>query len=116
MGSQLDSSPTEPPAGTSSVRLTRDRVRRLAELLIAGCTRKEIAKTLDVSPRTVTRWKQDPAVQAEYDRLLKRGPETRALEKLDRLLDSNDDKVALAAAQTLVRREMQRLAISSGRR
>jgi hypothetical protein len=116
MGSHLDSSFTEPPSGTSPARLTRDRVRRLAECLVAGCTRKETAKALEVSPRTVTRWKTDPAVQAEFERLLKRGPETRALEKLDRLLDSDDDKVALGAAQTLVRREMQRLAIANGRR
>ena len=116
MTSQLDSSPLEAASGTSSVRLTRERVRRLAECHVAGCTRQETAKALGVSPRTVTRWKKDPAVLKEFERLLNRGPETRALEKLDRLLDSADEKVALGAAQTLVRREMQRLAIGSGRR
>jgi transcriptional regulator with XRE-family HTH domain len=116
MRSQLDSSPTEPPSGSLSVRLTRERIRQLAESLIAGCTRKEAAKALGVSPRTVTRWKKDPAVLAEIERLLNRGPETRALERLERLLDSDDDKVALGAAQTLVRREMQRLAITFSRR
>jgi hypothetical protein len=72
-----------------------------------------MATALGFSPRTITRWKQDPAVLKESERLLNRGPETRALERLDRLLDSNDEKVALAAAQALVRREMQRLAITS---
>jgi transcriptional regulator with XRE-family HTH domain len=99
-----------------SVRLTRERIRKLAESLIAGCTRKEAAEALGVSPRTVTRWNKDPAVLAEIERLLNRGPETRALERLERLLDSEDDKVALGAAQTLVRREMQRLAITFSRR
>jgi hypothetical protein len=93
-----------------SVRLTRERIRQLAEYFIAGRTREETATALGVSPRTVTRWKKEPAVLAEVERLLNRGPETRALEKLERLLDSDDDKVALGAAQTLVRREMQRLA------
>lgn len=116
MSSQLEDSPSESPSGSSSVRLTRDRVRRLAEALVEGRTRKGTAAALGVSPRTVTRWKKNPAVVAEFERLLNRGPETRALEKLDRLLDSPDDKVALRAAEFLVRRDMQRLGINAGRR
>jgi len=110
MSADRDNRSTELPSGSASGRLTRERIRQLAEYLIAGRTRMETANALDVSPRTVSRWKKDPVVLAEVERLLKRGPETRALEKLERLLDSADDRVALGAAQTLVRREMQRLA------
>jgi FixJ family two-component response regulator len=90
--------------------LTPERITQLAEALLAGHTRKDTAKALNVSPRTVSRWKKNPSVLAEVDRLRERTPDTRAVDTLERLLDSVDEKVALKAAETLVRREMQRFA------
>ena len=47
--------------------LTPERVKPVAALLFEGRSRKEIAAALDVSPRTVSRWKNDPRVLAELE-------------------------------------------------
>ena len=73
----------------------------MAECLIAGRTRKEIAGALGVSARTVSRWKEDADVLAEVDRLRNRTNEAIAVDHLKSLLNSDDERVVLAAAQAL---------------
>jgi hypothetical protein len=63
---------------------------------------------LGVSPRTVTRWKNDPTVVAEVDRLRSRTSETRAADVLVRLMDSLDERIALTAAREVLHRKIQR--------
>src|SRR5215475_7712452 len=97
------SSESSNPTETVSRRLTPERITQLAECLIAGLTRAETAEVLRVSVRTVSRWKRDPAVHAEVDRLRNRTSETRAEDVLLRLQDSWDEKIALAAAKEVLR-------------
>jgi FixJ family two-component response regulator len=99
MCSELSSSHPESSSAKWSKRLTPERIKVLAECLIGGRTRKETADMLGVSPRTVTRWKNDPTVVAEVDRLRSRTSETRAADVLVRLMDSLDERIALTAAR-----------------
>jgi FixJ family two-component response regulator len=86
------------------VTLTPERVRLLAALLVAGRPRTEIADALDVSPRSVSRWKTDPRVLAEVERLRNATPVTRALAVLEDIaLHGENERNRLQAAQTLVR-------------
>ena len=93
---------------TVSRRLTPERITQLAGCIVAGLTRAETAEVLRVSVRTVSRWKKDPAVLAEVDRLRNRTSETRAEDVLLRLQDSWDEKIALAAAKEVLRLQIQR--------
>ena len=95
-------------SGRFSVRLTPERIKHLAECLIAGRTRAETAEALGISVRTVSRWTKEPTVIAEVERLRNGTSETRAVDVLQRLLDSNDERVALAAAQAILRWKIQR--------
>jgi transcriptional regulator with XRE-family HTH domain len=101
MSADLNSSPTETSSGNWSARLTREQINLLAECLIAGRSRKQIAEALGVSVRTVSRWKEDLAVLAEVDRLRNRTNEAIAVDYLKSLLVSDDERVVLAAAQAL---------------
>ena len=74
--------------GKWSARLTPERIKQLAECLVAGRTRKETAEALGVSERTVSRWKKDPRVLAEVERLRNGASEIRAVQVLLELLDS----------------------------
>src|SRR5262249_34939601 len=62
------------------------------------------ADALNVSPRTVSRWKRDPAVVAEVDRLRSRTSEDRAVDALEHLLVTGSEKIVLGSAQALLRR------------
>jgi transcriptional regulator with XRE-family HTH domain len=108
MSSNLRSSATEMSSGKGSGRLTPERIKQLAECLIAGCTRAETAEALGVSPRTVSRWKKDPVVVAEVDRLRSRTNETRVEDVLLRLLKSDDERIVLGAAREIYRWKIQR--------
>jgi hypothetical protein len=105
------SNPSETPSGRRSPGLTPERIRLLAECLIAGCTRTETADALEVSPRTVTRWKKDTAVRAEVERLRNRTGETRASDVLIASLDSWDERIALSAAKEILRLKIQRMPV-----
>ena len=84
--------------------LTPERVKPVAALLFEGRSRKEIAAALDVSPRTVSRWKNDPRVLAELERLRNATPATRALAVLEDIaLRGENERNRLQAAQTLLR-------------
>jgi predicted transcriptional regulator len=108
MSSDPISSPIETSSGKWSARLTPERIKQLAECLIAGRTRKETANLLGVSPRTVSRWKKDARVLAEVERLRNGANEIRAVDVLLELLDSVDDRVRLAAAREILQRKIQR--------
>ena len=48
-----------------------EAVQQIAELLVAGCTREEIAIAMGVSDvKTVTNWKKDPRVQLAARKLV----------------------------------------------
>ena len=91
-----------------SSRLTPERIKTLAECLIAGRTRNETAEALGVSPRTISRWKTDSAVLAEVARLRSRTSETRAEDVLQSLLDSDDERIRLMAVREIYRWKIQR--------
>ncbi len=101
MSSEPISSPPETSSGKWSARLTPERINQLAECLIAGRTRKETAQALGVSPRTVTRWKKDADVLEEVERLRNRTNEAIAADYLKSLLDSDNERIVLGAAQAL---------------
>jgi hypothetical protein len=111
MSSDLNSSATEVSSAKWSGRLSPERVKTLAECLIAGHTRQEAADALRVSPRTVSRWKKSPAVVAEVERLRSRTNETRAADVLQRLLESGDERIRLAAARDVLRLQIQRVPV-----
>ncbi len=90
--------------------LTPERRKKLAECIIAGCTRRETADALGVTARTVTRYKQDREVIAEVDRL-SRTSETRVEDVLLRLLESEDERVRLMAVRETLRWKIQRVPV-----
>jgi Homeodomain-like domain-containing protein len=108
MSSDLERSATEVSSAKWSSRLTPERIKTLAECLIGGRTRTEAADVLGVSPRTVSRWKKNPAVLAEVDRLRSRTSETRVEDVLLRLLESDDERVRLMAVRETLRWKIQR--------
>jgi hypothetical protein len=109
MSSDLRSSATEVSSVKWSSRLTPERIKTLAECPIAGRTRAEAADLLGLSPRPVSRWKKDPAVEAEVDRLRNRSGETRVADVLLLgLLESDDERIVLGAAQEIYRWKIQR--------
>lgn len=108
MSSDPISNPTGTSSGKWSARLTAERIKQLAECLIAGRTREETADLLGVSPRTVSRWKKDARVLAEVERLRSRSGETRVEEVLLGLLESDNERVRLGAAREILRWEIQR--------
>ena len=97
-----------PTYDQSQMTLTPEKIKLLAECLIAGLSRKETAKALGVSPRTVSRWKKDPRVIAEVERLRTRTSETRVEDVLQRLLESDDERVRLGAVRESLRWKIQR--------
>jgi transposase-like protein len=44
---------------------------KVAEMLVDGATRQEVADVMGVTPETVTRWRRDPRVQTHIKRLIK---------------------------------------------
>ena len=108
MSSDNSNDHTEGSSSKWSKRLTPERVKVLAECLIAGRTRTETAEALRVSPRTVSRWKKDTRVLAEVERLRNRTDETRVEEVLQGLLESADDRVRLGAVRETLRWKIQR--------
>jgi hypothetical protein len=103
MSTDLSNNPTQTLSGSVSSRLAPERITQLAECLIAGRTRAETAEILGVSVRTVSRWRK-ASVLDEVKRLRGRTHETRAIDVLQRLLESDDERIALGAAQELLRR------------
>ena len=104
MNPNLSSSPTETTPDSTSARLTPERIKQLAECLIAGRTRKETAEVLGRSERTVSRWSKNATVLAEVDRLRNRTSEERAVDRLEHLADSDDERIALGAVRELLRK------------
>lgn len=90
-----------PAYDPSQMSLTPERIKKVAECIVAGCSRKETAGALGVSPRTVTRYKKDREVIAEVDRLRSRTSETRVEDVLLRLLESDDERIRLMAVRDL---------------
>jgi hypothetical protein len=102
------SNPTEPLSGGLSGRLTPARITQLAECVLAGRTRQETASLLGISARTVSRWKKSPAVIAEVVRLTSRSDDVRAVDILLGLMGSDDERVALRAAELVLTHKIQR--------
>ena len=100
-----DESPTYDP---SQMSLTPERIKKVAECIVAGCSRQEAADALGRSPRTVTRYKKDREVIAEVDRLRSRTSETRVEDVLLRLLESDDERIRLMAVRETLRWRIQR--------
>lgn len=100
-----DETPTYDP---SQMSLTPERIKKVAECIVAGCSRQETADALGVSPRTVTRYKKDRGVIAEVDRLRSRTSETRVEDVLLRLLESDDERIRLMAVRETLRWRIQR--------
>jgi transcriptional regulator with XRE-family HTH domain len=90
------------------VTLTPERIKKVAECIVAGCSRQETADALGVSPRTISRWKKDARVIAEVDRLRTRANEPRVEDVLIRLLKSDDEHIRLMAVRETLRWEIQR--------
>jgi len=88
--------------------LTPERIKKVAECIVAGCSRHETANALGVSPRTVSRWKTDPRVIAEVARLRSRIAQPRVEDVLQDLLQSNDEHVRLMAVRESLRWKIQR--------
>jgi predicted transcriptional regulator len=97
-----------PAYDPSQMTLTPERIKKLAECIVAGCSRHEIADLLGVSPRTISRWKKDPRVIAEVERLRRRANEPRVEDVLIRLLQSDDEHIRLMAVRETLRWEIQR--------
>lgn len=83
--------------------------RRAVEMLATGAKQVEVARELGVSPPTVNEWVHknaefkaalDEAVQAHVNasRVMMRGRIARVLARVDELIDSPDESVALRAA------------------
>ena len=100
-----DETPTYDP---SQMSLTPERIKKVAECIVAGCSRQETADVLGVSPRTISRWKKDPRVIAEVERLRSRASETRVEDVLLRLLGSDDERIRLMAVRETLRWRIQR--------
>src|SRR5437879_486130 len=98
------SSPTETLSGSVSARLTPARATQLAECILAGRTRQEMAQLLGIAPRTASRWKKNPLVVTEVERIRNRSDEQRAAEILVRLTESDDERVALRACELVLQR------------
>jgi hypothetical protein len=66
------------------------------------CTWEEIAETLGVPLRAVNRWRKDPALAAEVERLRDCMSQRRAVKRVARLLDSDDPGVVLEAVRQVL--------------
>jgi len=97
-----------PKYDPSQMSLTPERIKKVAECIVAGCSRQETADVLGVSPRTISRWKKDPRVIAEVERLRSRASEARVEDVLLRLLESDDERIRLMAARETLRWRIQR--------
>jgi hypothetical protein len=89
-----------------------ERQRRAIGLLVAGKTQAAVAQELGVNPRTIWEWKQDPAfvaaLKAEIE-AIREAMQARvlaladkALNALERTLESGDSDSARVAAARLV--------------
>jgi len=88
--------------------LTPERIKKVAECIVAGCSRQETADALGVSARTVSRWKTDPRVIAEVARLRSCSAQPRVEDVLIHLLKSDDEHIRLMAVRETLRWEIQR--------
>jgi hypothetical protein len=79
------------------------RQRRAARLDAYGHVRETIAARCGVSVSTVRNWRKLPEYQAERERIATEMPDESPRETLLDLLHSDDDKIRLGAAQTLLR-------------
>jgi hypothetical protein len=79
------------------------RQRRAARLDAYGHVRETIAARCGVSVGTVRNWRRLPEYQAERERIATEMPDESPRETLLDLLHSDDDKIRLGAAQTLLR-------------
>lgn len=88
--------------------------KKCAELLATNAdTQKDIAQVLDISDRTISRWKEDPKFveliekfqrRETLDRLRRyKAGANKAFQKLLDLLECGDPKVELAAAKEIIR-------------
>lgn len=78
---------------------------RAAHMLAEGMSVPAIAKEIEVSDRAVYYWQQKPEFQREYrDRLatLSRARYSKALRKVDSLLDNPNPWLALQAANSVL--------------
>jgi hypothetical protein len=82
-----------------------EHVRAIAEGEVAGLSRAEIAAKTELTPRTISRYRHRPEVLAEVERLRSRTPESRAVDILLRLSDSEDERIALDAAKEILKRQ-----------
>src|SRR3954469_19860580 len=99
------SNPTETLSGSLSARrLTPEVAKVLAQFLAQGRSRQSIADRLDISVRTVSRWKSSPLVIAE----LNRSDDVRAADVLLRLMECDDERIALRAAELVLTHKIQR--------
>ena len=86
--------------------------RRAALLLASGETGRQVAKTVSITPQTLSEWNRLPAFRLLVDAHLARvegeslqalhGLRTRAVERLGQLLESSSPSVALRTAQTVL--------------
>ena len=79
----------------------KNRDRQVAVLVASGLTGAEVAAKMALAPRTIDGIKADPEVRALIDRLEQDGITPR--QKLEALMCSANDQVALKAAESLAR-------------
>ena len=84
------------------------QVKCLEIMLYRKKTDKEIAETINVSPKTICEWKKScPEFQAEYNKLMRNNMQyaaPKAFRKQMRLLESKNDMVAHMAAKDIMDR------------
>lgn len=76
-------------------------------MLFEGClSDEEVAKNVNRSRQTLSKWKQDPlfkAAQEQYSRLVVKDYKNDALKKVHKLLDAKSEMVQLQSATTILK-------------
>ena len=82
--------------------------KRCIELMLEGeLLLKDIAEELGVTPKTISTWKKDETFIEVYEEAVKsalRYSAVKAMGKVEKLMDSSNDFVALYAAQDVLNR------------
>jgi hypothetical protein len=85
-------------------------VLRLAELELAGASRKEMAEALGVTPRTVSRLRHAPEVKAMTERLRSQPDSVRATTVLlDVMTSTKDERLKVDCAKAVLQYGVQRV-------
>ena len=83
------------------------QLEKSVRMLFEGCLSDEkVAKNVNRSRQTLSKWKQDPlfkAAQEQYSRLVVKDYKNDALKKVHKLLDAKSEMVQLQSATTILK-------------